>query len=197
MSDESSPWRTLNSRTLHEGPLFTVRQDETRNEEAGLRPYTWLRFKVVGVTVLPIDDQGCTYLVGQHRYPSGRFTWELVRGAGDLSTPPEESARRELREETGFAAEHWLEAPELMASPGVSDEIAPCFVAWGLSRHEPEPDPQEKLRIRRVPFDGAVDEVLDGRIVDASSAALVLAVQMRLLRGSLPEALSSRLGQRR
>src|SRR3712207_6392040 len=118
---EKNPWATLSSETVHDGPLFSVQRDRAHNDRAGVTPYTRLRFKVVGVTILPVDEAGCTYVVGQHRYPSGRFMWELVRGAGDLATPAEHSARRELREETGLTATRWLQVLDLVASPGISD----------------------------------------------------------------------------
>ncbi len=53
--------------------------------------------------------------------------------------------------------------------------------------------PSVKLRVRRLKFGDAVREVLDGQIVDASSAALVLSIPMRMLRSELPETLASRL----
>ena len=193
MSSSDNPWTTLSSRVVHDGPLFTVLQDDARNERAGVSSYAWVRFNVVGVAVLPVDEDGCTYVVGQHRYPSGRFTWELVRGAGDLSTLPQESAARELREETGLTAKRWLQLLDLSASPGVSDEKAPCFVAWDLARQDPDPDPQEQLRVRRLCFRDAVQEVLDGTIADASSVALIMVLHARLFRGDLPDELMGAL----
>jgi 8-oxo-dGTP pyrophosphatase MutT (NUDIX family) len=190
VAQESSPWTTLGSLTVYDGPLFAVRQDQAHNDQAGVRPYTWLRFKVVGIAVLPVDDEGNTYLIGQHRYPVGQFTWELVRGAGDLGQP-EDSARRELSEETGFTAKSWMKVLDIRPSAGISDETAPCFIAWGLTQNAAHPDPQEKLRIRRVPLKDAVQEVLTGQIRDACSSALILAAYVRFLRGELPADLAA------
>src|SRR5436305_10845036 len=97
-----SPWKTRRSEQVHDAKLFVLNRDKAEIRGAGECDYTWLRFKVVGVTVLAVDDDGTTYLIGQHRYPSSHFTWELIRGAGDLSGSAEAAARRELREEAGL-----------------------------------------------------------------------------------------------
>jgi hypothetical protein len=53
-------------------------------------------------------------------------------------------------------AGQWLEVLRLMVSPGITDESAPCFVAWDLKQGRADPDPQEDLAIHRLPFQEAV-----------------------------------------
>ena len=186
MPDQSSPWTTLSSRRHYESPYVAVDEDEVRHRTGKVHPYTALRFRIAGIAVLPILPDGGTMLVGQYRYVSKRYTWELPRGAGSLSTPALETARRELAEETGLTGGHWIEIATLMASPGISDEIAPCFVAWGLEQRQADPDPQEDLVLKRIPFEEAVHSCLDGTIRDAVSVALILTVHARAARGDLP-----------
>ena len=73
-----------------------------------------------------------------------------------------------------------------MASPGITDERAPCYVAWGLSPTGARPDPEETLARRRVSFKEAVAACLSGEIVDGASVATILAVHARALQGDLP-----------
>ena len=73
-----------------------------------------------------------------------------------------------------------------MASPGITDERAPCYVAWGLSPTGARPDPEETLARRRVSFKEAVAACLSGEIVDGASVATILAVHGRALREELP-----------
>ena len=82
----------------------------------------------------------------------------------------------------------------LMVSPGITDEVAPCFVAWDLEQGAADPDPQEDLAIHRLPFRDAVAATLDGTICDAPSVATLLAVQTRVAQGTLPADLIQRLG---
>jgi 8-oxo-dGTP pyrophosphatase MutT (NUDIX family) len=187
MTDESNPWTTLASERRYESHLVAVDHEAVRHKSGEPGSYTAIRFKVFGVTVLPLDDDGFVHLVGQFRYVSRTYTWELVRGAGPLATPAIESAKRELREETGLVAQDWLEVLSLMASPGISDERAPCFVAWNARQEAPRPDRQESIARRRVPFAAAVREALSGGIQDGPSVATILAVHARALSGDLPE----------
>ena len=68
MSDQSNPWTTLSSKRFYESPYVDVEQDEVRHRAGRVHAYTALRFRVFGITGLPIDHDGCTYLIGQHRY---------------------------------------------------------------------------------------------------------------------------------
>jgi 8-oxo-dGTP pyrophosphatase MutT (NUDIX family) len=191
--DQSNPWETLSTRRFYESRYVDVDQDEVRHRSGKIHSYTALRFRIHGIAVLPIVADGSTYLIGQYRYLSRRYTWELPRGSGPNDVDPLETAKRELKEETGADAGQWLEVLRLMVSPGVTDETAPCFVAWDLEPGAADPDPQEDLTIRRLPFRNAVAAALDGSVCDAASVATILAVQAKAAQGALPIDLMARL----
>jgi 8-oxo-dGTP pyrophosphatase MutT (NUDIX family) len=191
--DQSNPWETLSTRRFYESRYVDVDQDEVRHRSGKIHPYTALRFRIHGIAVLPIFADGSTYLIGQYRYLSRRYTWELPRGSGPKDIDPLETAKRELKEETGADAGQWLEVLRLMVSPGITDETAPCFVAWDLEPGAADPDPQEDLTIRRLPFRDAVAAALGGSVCDAASVATILAVQAKAARGALPIDLMARL----
>ena len=91
----------------------------------------------------------------------------------------------------GYLADHWLELFAASASPGTTDSIAPGFVAWGLQRGEPHPDPEELITQRRVPFSAAVAMSISGEIADLASIAAILSIEARFRRGELPSDLAS------
>jgi 8-oxo-dGTP pyrophosphatase MutT (NUDIX family) len=186
MPDQSNPWETLSSQRFYESRYVDVDQDEVRHRSGKIHPYTALRFRIHGIAVLPIFPDGSTYLIGQYRYLTQRYTWELPRGSGPTQVDPLETAQRELKEETGATAGQWLQVLRLMVSPGITDETAPCFVAWDLEQGAADPDPQEDLTVRRLPFRDAVAAALDGTISDAASIATLLAIHARAAQGSLP-----------
>jgi 8-oxo-dGTP pyrophosphatase MutT (NUDIX family) len=193
MPNQSNPWETLSSHRFYESRYVDVNQDEVRHRSGKVHPYTALRFRIYGIAVLPIFEDGSTCLIGQYRYVPQRYTLELPRGSGPKTTPPLEAAQRELQEETGARAGQWLEVARLMVFPGITDEIAPCFVAWDLEQGAAHPDPQEDLSLRRVSFQEAVAGCLNGTICDAPSVVTILGVQTRAIQGSLPEDLLRRL----
>jgi NUDIX domain len=100
--DQANPWTTLHREEKFTCSFFSVRSD-TVQFGAGLpRMYNSIRMKTIGVTIAPIDDEGCTTLIGQYRYVLDRFTWELPAGGCRLDQAPVEAAKIELSEETGY-----------------------------------------------------------------------------------------------
>jgi 8-oxo-dGTP pyrophosphatase MutT (NUDIX family) len=184
--DRTNPWQCLQTEIGFDNPYYSARRDTVRHRSGREHPYVSVRTKFRGVGVLPIDAEGCTTLIGQFRYVLDRFTWEVVRGGIPLATAALDGARQELGEETGLRADHWLHLFDLHASPGLTDEICPSFVAWGLHAGPARPEQHETITQRRLPFAEAVSMVLAGEIADASSVALILGVQTRLSRGELP-----------
>ena len=145
---------------------------------------------MIGVTIAPIDEEGCTILVGQYRYVLDRFTWELPAGGCRLDQAPVEAAKVELSEETGYRAARWLRLFDGTVSPGSTDGRTQCFVAWNLQAGVPHPEPEEELVQRRVPFADSVSMALAGEISHFGSISLLLGIQARLARGELPNDLA-------
>ncbi len=80
----------------------------------------------------------------------------------DVNPPAIETAKRELAEEAGLIKGKWIELFRPLASPGLADERAPCFVAWDLDETEPATHPEEELTMCRIPFRDAVTAAADG-----------------------------------
>ncbi|HEY4337512.1 MAG TPA: NUDIX hydrolase, partial [Puia sp.] len=144
--------------------------------------YGKIHFKNLAVGVLPLDGEGNTWLVGQYRFPLEEYSWEIPEGGGALGVDPLESAKRELREETGLVASSWEPLLEMHLSNSVSDEKAIIFLARGLEQREPMPDETEQLVVRRVPFEEAYRMVEQGLITDAMSVAAILKAKLVLNR---------------
>jgi 8-oxo-dGTP pyrophosphatase MutT (NUDIX family) len=193
--DKTNPWALVGREEKYDCPYFTVHSDTVTHLGGDHRQYSHIHMKNFGIAVVPVDNDGSTTLVGQYRYALQRFTWEVTRGGGRRSAPPIDTARRELNEETGYRADHWLELFSASASPGTSDSIAPGFVAWGLHKGKPNPDPEELLAQRRVPFSAAVSMALSGEVSDLASIAALLAVETRFRRRELPTDLLQLLDQ--
>ena len=173
-SDRSNPWTTLGSRPIYDNPWINVREDQIVRPDGQPGIYGVVHFKNRAVGVLPVDDQGRIWLVGQYRYTLGRYSWEIPEGGGRLSVPPLESARRELKEETGIEANQWEQIVHLHLSNSVTDEQALAYLATELTIGEPEPDEDEVLRIRRVHFREVIEMVERGEITDSLSVVAIL-----------------------
>lgn len=187
--DEANPWKVLKQDTSLDCPYFSVRHDSVSLAGGDPRSYHSVRMKYYGVCVVPVDRDGSVTLVGQYRYVLDRFSWEVVGGGARMGDDPLATARSELQEETGCTAEHWLKIVEGAVSPGISTEVTPVFVAWGLDRGAPQPDAGERLSLRQVPFQDAVAMALKGEISNLPGIAALMGIEVRRQRGDLPRSL--------
>ncbi|HET8726183.1 MAG TPA: NUDIX hydrolase [Alphaproteobacteria bacterium] len=186
-SHEDNPWTTLKSSRGYDNPWIEVIHNEVLNPSGQPGVYGVVKFKNLAVGVLPIDQAGATYLVGQFRYPLGRYSWEIPEGGCRHGNDPLFDAQRELREETGLVARHWRPLLEMHLSNSVTDERAVTYLAYDLVQKEPQPDDDERLAIRRLPFAEALEMALRGEITDAISVASILRLQVMAGRRELPD----------
>jgi ADP-ribose pyrophosphatase len=130
---------------------------------------------VPGAAVVAVDADGQVLLVRQFRPAVGARLLELPAGLVDPGEQPIESARRELAEETGYAADHLEPLVRCYSSPGYTTELIHIFVATGLHPASAEADPEEEIELIRMPLEQAIDQVLKGELSDAKTVAGLLA----------------------
>jgi len=180
-----NPWQTHSIEQRYDNPWISVSHREVTAPTGNPGIYGLVHFKNTAVGVVPIDQDGNTWLVGQHRYTLDQYTWEIPEGGALPNEDNLSVAKRELREETGIAASRWSQLLELHTSNSVTDEFAVGFVAQDLTFGECEPDDTEALKIRKVPLQTAIDMAMDGRITDGLAMACLFKVQLLIDRGKL------------
>lgn len=174
--EEQNPWKTLSTQAIYDNPWIRVREDQVINPSGGRGIYGVVSFKNKAIGIIPVDKNGNTYLVGQYRYALEAYSWEIPMGGGLLQNNILESARRELREETGLTAQSWTQILRLHTSNSVTDEEGFVFLAQDLQQGETDFEETEDLRIRRLHVREAIEMVFEGEITDAISVAGLLAL---------------------
>jgi ADP-ribose pyrophosphatase len=130
------------------------------------------------VAIVALDDAQRVTLIHQYRHPMGHRLWELPAGLIDhLGEDPVGTAKRELVEEVGLAAEDWVTLVDVAASPGFTDEVVRVFLARELSDVDREVLGEEEadLVVRKFPLVDAVAMALGGELVNGATVAGVLA----------------------
>jgi 8-oxo-dGTP pyrophosphatase MutT (NUDIX family) len=192
MTRSKQAWQILSSKQVYDNPWITLDHFEVIAPTGKQGIYGKIHFKNFAIGVLPIDENGYTWLIGQHRFCFDAYGWELPEGGGPLKDDPLASAKRELAEETGLQAENYIQIlnrSEL--SNSVTDEVAFAYIATGLShvRAETE-DETEVLEQRHLPLKVVFDMVESGQITDMFTLAILMRAYHLAHTGRLPEAVA-------
>ena len=171
--ETENPWLTVSSRQVYDNSWISVREDQVIRPDGEPGIYGVIHYKNIAVGVLPVEDDH-VYLVGQYRYPLGRYSWEIPEGGCPEGEEPLRAAQRELREETGLEAGRWRRLGDAYLSNSVADEYAVWFLATELVPGEQRLEGTEAINIRRLPLREALEMALNGQITDALSLVAIL-----------------------
>lgn len=182
---EENPWTVMAEKMIYSNPWISLTEYDVINPSGGKGIYGKVHFKNLAIGILPLDDEGNTWLVGQYRFALGSYSWEIPEGGSPVGDDPLEGAKRELREETGLVAQNWQPLLSMHLSNSVSDEYAIVYLASGLTQEDAQPEETEQLVVRKLPFEEAYQMVESGEITDSISVAALVKLKLLLVEGKL------------
>ena len=185
MSDgHSNPWVRESRRVAYSNPWIEVLHDEVTRPDGEPGIYGVVHFRNRAIGVLPLDvPADRVLLVGQYRYTLDRYSWEIPEGGGPFDEDPEEAARRELAEETGYRGGAWRELCKFDLSNSVTDEVGVLFLATGLTAGEANPEGTERIETRWVALEEAM-AMIGREITDAMTIMALQAVALERAQSS-------------
>ena len=166
---EQNPWKKLSTKEIYKNPWIRVREDSiiTPNGKNGI--YGVVEAKIA-TGIIPIFNDLSTILVGQYRYATDQYSWEIVEGGADHGEDPMTAAKRELIEEGGYRAS--IVEPlggEIHLSNSHSSEKGFLYIAKELTPCDQQPDDTEVLKVKRISIKEALSLVEENKIQDSLS----------------------------
>jgi ADP-ribose diphosphatase len=160
--------RIAGSRTLYKGRAVTLKV-ESLVEPGGVRVKREVVCHPGSVVMLPCMSDGRVLLVRQYRHAARQALWELPAGTLEPGENPRHAAQRELAEETGFRAGSLKHLCDFFPSPGILSEKMHLYEARGLTPSRGNPDPDERIRVRRCTRGELRKMISTGKILDAKT----------------------------
>ncbi|MBN1151063.1 NUDIX hydrolase [candidate division WOR-3 bacterium] len=158
----------LKSETIFEGKIITVKKDTVRISEEK-SAYREIALHKPAVAVVPVFDEGI-FLVKQFRYATGEFLWEIPAGIMEPGENPQQTAIRELIEETSLRPEKLEHLCSFYTTPGFSNEEVIIFISKDLHHDSSlQPDPDENIEKKLFSLGELSLAVRNGTIKDSKT----------------------------
>lgn len=166
-------WEKLDSEEIANFRIFKMRRDVRRSPRTGAEHSFFVLESPDWVNVIPLTPDGRVVMIHQFRHGTAEVTLEIPGGMVDAhENDPAEAVRRELLEETGYAADEIIHIGTVDPNPAFLDNQ--CHTYLALNAHWQQPpqfDGAEDIAVELVPLADVPGLIGNGRI----SHALVVA----------------------
>lgn len=170
----------VSTRRVYTGRVLNLDIDTVRFPNGSVGELEMIRHPGASAVVPflsdPAGDDPQVMLIRQYRYAAERYLYEVPAGRLEKNEPPDDCARRELREETGCEAERVEHLVTIYTTPGFTDERIHLFMAVGLRRGETAHEADEFIEVETMLLSRALSLVERGEIQDAKTALALLYV---------------------
>ena len=119
------------STRIYAGRVFNVDLDTVEFPDGSSGQLEMIRHPGAAAVVPFLDPPSSAdpriALIYQFRHAADRYLWEIPAGRLEDGESPEDCARREMLEETGYTAERVDHLASIYTTPGFTDEIIHLF----------------------------------------------------------------------
>lgn len=168
----------IQRKQYYKGRAFDVYQVKVRMPDEKEKLYDLVVHP--GAVVILAVDNGALVFVRQERLGAGSSLLELPAGVLNPGECLEDCARREIREETGMAANKWQKLGAFYSTPGYNNEFQHIYLASDLFHDPLDPDSDEFIELVRIPVDKAYEMAYAGEIHDGKTLGAMLLAKPHL-----------------
>jgi len=159
-------WKKIKSKIIHKNPWYSLREDDVVRPDGNEGKYYYVD-GLNSVAIIAEDDDKKIFLVGQSRYPlDNYYSWEIITGGFKKGNNPLETAKRELKEETGLIAQEWIELGYYHPVTGYASEKTFIYLAKNLTQGKQELDPTEDITVKKESLENIIEMIKKNEIVD-------------------------------
>lgn len=160
--------KTMKSERIYDGKILNLRVDTVE-----LPDKKYSKREIVehpgAVAIIAINENKEMIMIRQYRKAIDKILLEIPAGKLELNEEPIESAKRELKEETGYTADKIEYVMEFYTSPGFNNEKIYLFLAQGLTEGEQELEVGEYIDVEKYSLDELMKMIKLGEIVDSKT----------------------------
>lgn len=98
--------------------------------------------------MIPFVTPSKVIMIRQFRGSVGKYMYEFPAGTLDPKETPLQCAKREIAEETGFAARTWKKLGQIYPAPGYTNEIIYIYTAENLYEKKAQADADEVIETK-------------------------------------------------
>jgi ADP-ribose pyrophosphatase YjhB (NUDIX family) len=168
-------WKKISSEYLVQNPYCRVRKDVVELPNGEYYDYYVNEYPNV-VIILAITDDNEVVMVEQYRHGSGEILFELPGGIFNTQNEtPEQVAKRELLEETGYEATDLVKVGEWYEYPAKDAHKIHAYYSFGVMKtQEPKPDPTEQIEVRLVKLNKVLHMIQSGQLKVTGTILIIL-----------------------
>ena len=167
----------ISSELIYSGRVITVAKDTVKTENGNIA-YREIVHHRGGAAILAVKD-GKVLMEKQYRNPYGKEIYEIPAGKRDEGETFEQTAMRELEEETGYSPEKIELLTKMYPSPGYTDEIIAIYFTDKFKKGQIHFDENEFLTSSWMDIEEVYDMIDKGLINDAKTIVALLMYKTR------------------
>jgi len=160
-----SPWKIISSKMEKSFKIFSVRTDRALSPRTGREHDFYVLESSDWVNVIPLTRQEEVILIRQYRHGIREVTLEIPGGIVEKGDSPQDTARKELREETGYSASEMLLIGTVYPNPAFLNNRCHTYLARDVSRTgKQDQDAKEDIEIVIKPLEDIPGLIRTGEI---------------------------------
>ncbi len=158
-------WEVISSRRNASYGIFNFRTDRARSPRTGQEHDCYILESTPWVNVIPLTPQKEVILIRQYRHGIRDLTLEIPGGLVEGEDSPEQAAKRELCEETGYRASEMIPLGNVLPNPAIQNNRCYTFVAKDVFvAGEQNLDEMEDIEVLSHPLADIPQLIREGKI---------------------------------